>query len=117
VAWAGGDQSARAARIYHYNGRDHSLERVLALERQAACQMATAFICGQSYFGSAHASFILTARFHRNHWKYRRHQKAYAGMLMDAAHLSQTLYLVSAARKAQPPGPGSLERPVDVREG
>src|SRR5205085_9770337 len=40
-------------------------------------------------------TFILTARFYRNHWKYRRHQKAYAGLLMDAAHLSQTLYLVS----------------------
>jgi SagB-type dehydrogenase family enzyme len=40
-------------------------------------------------------SFVLTARFYRNHWKYRRHQKAYAGILMDAAHLSQTLYLVA----------------------
>src|SRR5437588_12277835 len=57
--------------------------------------MATSFMCGQSYFGSAHVSFVLTARFFRNHWKYRRHQRAYAGILMDAAHLSQTLYLVS----------------------
>ena len=52
-------------------------------------------MCGQSYFGTAAVSFVLTARFYRNHWKYRRHQKAYAGILMDAAHLSQTLYLVS----------------------
>jgi SagB-type dehydrogenase family enzyme len=41
-------------------------------------------------------SVILTARFPRSHWKYRRHQKAYATILMDAAHLSQTLYLVAA---------------------
>jgi SagB-type dehydrogenase family enzyme len=57
--------------------------------------MATSFMCGQGYFGAAHVSFVLTARFYRNHWKYRQHQKAYAGILMDAAHLSQTLYLVS----------------------
>ena len=38
---------------------------------------------------------VLTARFARNHWKYRSHRKAYAGILMDAAHLSQTLQLVS----------------------
>jgi SagB-type dehydrogenase family enzyme len=82
--------------IYHYNGRDHSLSPVEPLSSDAARQAATEFMCGQSYFGTAHVSFVLTARFYRNHWKYRRHQKAYAGMLMDAAHLSQTLYLVSA---------------------
>jgi SagB-type dehydrogenase family enzyme len=52
-------------------------------------------MCGQSYFGAAHVSFILTARFYRTYWKYRRHQKAYAAILMDTAHLTQTLYLVS----------------------
>ena len=51
---------------------------------------------GQDYFGAAHVSFVLAARFYRNHWKYRRHPRAYAGILMDAAHLSQTLYLVAA---------------------
>jgi hypothetical protein len=50
-------------------------------------------MAGQSFFGAAHVSFVLTARFARNHWKYRGHDRAYAGMLMDAAHLSQTLYL------------------------
>jgi|SRR5450755_1812405 putative peptide maturation dehydrogenase len=83
------------AGIYHYNGRDHSLEPVRTLDLPGARQTATSFMCGQSYFGSAHVSFVLTARFYRSHWKYRRHQKAYAGLLMDAAHLSQTLYLVS----------------------
>ena len=52
-------------------------------------------MCGQSYFGDAHVSFVLAARFARTQWKYRRHEKAYAGVLMDAAHLSQTLYLVA----------------------
>jgi nitroreductase len=37
----------------------------------------------------------MTARFPRNHWKYPKQQKAYPVILMDAAHLSQTLYLVA----------------------
>lgn len=82
--------------IYHYDPRGHSLTLVAELERGEARRTATAFMCGQSYFGAAHVSFVLTARFYRSHWKYRRHQKAYPGILMDAAHLSQTLYLVSA---------------------
>jgi putative peptide maturation dehydrogenase len=81
--------------IYHYNVRDHALTMLAELEPDEARRMATSFMCGQSYFGAAHVSFVLTARFYRNHWKYRRHQRAYAGILMDAAHLSQTLYLVS----------------------
>jgi SagB-type dehydrogenase family enzyme len=66
------------------------------LDTGEARRLATFFMCGQKYFGMAHATFILTARFDRSHWKYRRHQKAYASILMDAAHLSQTLYLVAA---------------------
>jgi putative peptide maturation dehydrogenase len=84
------------AGIYHYNARDHTLARLSALQPDESERMATSFMCGQHYFGAAHVSFILTARFYRSYWKYRRHQKAYAGVLMDAAHLSQTLYLVGA---------------------
>jgi putative peptide maturation dehydrogenase len=82
--------------IYHYDPREHSLDVLARLETDEARRLATSFMCGQSYFGAAAVTFVLTARFYRNHWKYRRHQKAYAGILMDAAHLSQTLYLVSA---------------------
>jgi putative peptide maturation dehydrogenase len=82
--------------IYRYSVRDHSIVRLSALHPDVARRTATAFMCGQNYFGAAHVSFVHTARFYRNHWKYRQHQKAYAGILMDAAHLSQTLYLVSA---------------------
>jgi SagB-type dehydrogenase family enzyme len=38
--------------------------------------------------------FLLTARFYRSYWKYRRHPRAYSVLLMDVGHLSQTLYLV-----------------------
>ena len=80
--------------LYRYNARNHSLVMLETLDTVEAQRTATSFMCGQKYFGMAHVTFILTARFYRNHWKYRRHQKAYAGLLMDAAHLSQTLYLV-----------------------
>lgn len=82
--------------VYHYNAGDHSLALVSSLTTLEAHELATGFMSGQSYFGSAHVSFVLAARFYRNHWKYRRHPRAYAGILMDAAHLSQTLYLVAA---------------------
>ncbi len=82
--------------LYHYSVRDHSLALLQELVQAEARDRATSFMCGQNYFGAAHVSFVLTARFYRNHWKYRSHHKAYAGILMDAAHLTQTLYLVSA---------------------
>lgn len=82
--------------IYHYNGRDHSLVQMEELSPGEGRALATKFMCGQWYFGGAHVTFILTARFYRNYWKYRRHPKAYPTILMDAAHLTQTLYLVSA---------------------
>ncbi len=82
--------------VYHYNAGEHSLALISALTTEEARDLAANFMCGQEYFGDAHVSFVLAARFYRNHWKYRRHPRAYAGMLMDAGHLSQTLYLVAA---------------------
>jgi SagB-type dehydrogenase family enzyme len=52
-------------------------------------------VCGQTYFGDAHDLLVLTARFDRAFWKYRNHRKAFTALLMDAAHMSQTLYLVA----------------------
>jgi putative peptide maturation dehydrogenase len=80
--------------LYHYSGRDHALERIAVLEPDEARELAARFVCGQSYFADAHALVVLAARFDRAFWKYRNHQKALAALLMDAAHLSQTLYLV-----------------------
>lgn len=81
--------------IYHYSPRDHSLGVLSPLEPDQCRRLATSFMCGQSFFGAAHVGFVLTARFYRTQWKYRRHQRAYVSILMDVAHLSQTLYLVS----------------------
>jgi putative peptide maturation dehydrogenase len=90
------DVDGVAPGVYHYNADDHSLALLEGSTREEARELAGEFMCGQRYFGQAHVSFVLVARFNRNHWKYRRHPRAYAGILMDAAHLSQTLYLVAA---------------------
>ena len=85
-----------AAGLYHYSVRDHALEPIVELtEAEARDELAT-FTAGQVYFASAAAAFVLTARFRRSFWKYREHPTAYATLLMDAAHLSQSLYLVGA---------------------
>jgi putative peptide maturation dehydrogenase len=85
-----------ATGLYHYNARDHSLELVAAVDVAELDDVAAEFVCGQRYFASAHVLFLMTARFYRSFWKYRRHQKAYGALMLDAAHLSQTLYLVAA---------------------
>jgi putative peptide maturation dehydrogenase len=82
--------------LYHYNVRDHSLELIAPVDAGAVPPTAETFLSGQRFFAAAHVHFILTARFYRSFWKYRRHQKAYASLLLDAGHLSQTLYLVAA---------------------
>jgi putative peptide maturation dehydrogenase len=82
--------------LYRYLTEHHALELIEAVgSPRDAHLLGTAFMCGQTYFGSAHVLAVLTARFERNHWKYHAHDKAYPAILMDAAHLSQTLYLVA----------------------
>jgi putative peptide maturation dehydrogenase len=80
--------------VYHYDAGAHALSPVQRLPAADARQLATEFMAGQSYFGAAAVSIVLSARFDRNHWKYRRHPNAYAGILVDAGALIQTLYLV-----------------------
>jgi putative peptide maturation dehydrogenase len=82
--------------LYHYGVRDHVLELVAPLDAKQAGAAISSFTTGQSYFASAAAAIVLTGRFERSFWKYREHPTAYAAVLMDAAALSQTLYLVCA---------------------
>jgi putative peptide maturation dehydrogenase len=81
--------------LYHYNGAEHALELLAPMAVDEARSAATAFVCGQTYFGDAQVTLVLAARFDRAFWKYRNHRKALTALLMDAAHLSQTLYLVA----------------------
>jgi putative peptide maturation dehydrogenase len=82
--------------LYHYASGDHVLEQIQPVGGDELGTLATDVLCGQAYLASAHVLLVMTARFDRLHWKYRKHQKAYGSALMDAAHLSQTLYLVCA---------------------
>jgi putative peptide maturation dehydrogenase len=81
--------------LYHYNPADHALELLAPLRVDEARAAANTFVCGQTYFGDAHVLLVLAARFDRAFWKYRNHRKALTALMMDAAHLSQTLYLVA----------------------
>ena len=80
--------------LYHYNVKNHSLETIENMQRSEARELSNKFTVGQSFPRSAQALFVMTARFYRNFWKYRNHPRTYAVLLMDAAHLSQTFYLV-----------------------
>jgi putative peptide maturation dehydrogenase len=82
--------------LYHYSLREHALESMATFSADEAAKTISAFTAGQLWFADAAAVFVLTARFRRNFWKYRRHQKAYATLLLDVAHLSQAFYLVCA---------------------
>ncbi len=80
--------------LYHYNIRDHCLDLVKELTTFEGRALAKQMTAAQEYFHSANVLVVLTGRFDRNFWKYRNHQKALKVVEMDAAHLSQTFYLI-----------------------
>jgi len=83
-----------ASGLYHYNVEHHELELIELIDSSETAEIASVFTAGQSFARDAPVLFVLTARFQRNFWKYRKHEKAYRALLLDAGHLSQTLYLV-----------------------
>ena len=82
--------------LYHYSVEQHGLEPIERLDAVEVEALARSFLGGQWYFSSAQVLFVMAARFDRSFWKYRDHDKAYSAILLDAGHLSQTLYLVCA---------------------
>jgi putative peptide maturation dehydrogenase len=82
--------------LHHYGAERHELELLARLTPDEGGSVAAECAAGQPFVRDAPALFLLTTRFHRSFWKYRRHQRAYAVLLMDAAHLAQTFYLVCA---------------------
>ena len=80
--------------IYHYGVERHQLELLRRLTPDECDTIALELSAGQTFVRDAAALFLITTRFYRNYWKYRQHQRAYAVLLMDAAHLAQTFYLV-----------------------
>jgi putative peptide maturation dehydrogenase len=84
------------AGFYHYRSDRHALDLIDPLDRDSAREQLVEFAAGQSYLSTAPLMLIMAARFSRSFWKYRGSSRNYAVLLMDAAHLSQTLYLVCA---------------------
>jgi putative peptide maturation dehydrogenase len=82
--------------LYHYLALRHALEPMQSLEPSEAAAMAHRFVAGQHWFDKVPVMVIMTVRFDRLFWKYRRHAKAWRVAHLDAGHLSQTMYLSAA---------------------
>lgn len=81
--------------LYHYHPAAHALERIREMNPDELTALAKVCLGGQPYFAEAHVVIALAGRFVRNFWKYRNHAKAYRAVILDAGHLSQTLYLAA----------------------
>jgi SagB-type dehydrogenase family enzyme len=79
------------AGLYHYDARDHALERI---SREATPQLARAYCADQPFVAHASALFIMTGVFARTMWKYPN-PRAYRVVLLDAGHLGQTFCLTA----------------------
>lgn len=82
--------------LYHYLPLRHALEPLTSLSAEEAAAMAHRFVAGQHWFVNVPVMVIMTARFDRLFWKYRRHTKAWRVVHLDVGHLSQTMYLSAA---------------------
>lgn len=80
--------------LFHYDPVDHAL-RPLPSPAEALDALALAAVAGQDWFAGAHVMVVLAPRYARNFWKYRRHAKAHKAVVLEAGHLSQTLYLAA----------------------
>ncbi|MGB0133609.1 putative peptide maturation dehydrogenase, partial [Dokdonella sp.] len=84
--------------LYHYHPIDHALEPLGEISADEASELALRMVAGQRHFMHAHVVIVLASRFRRTFWKYRNHAKAYRAVILDAGHLSQTLYLAATER-------------------
>jgi putative peptide maturation dehydrogenase len=82
--------------IYHYSVERHALDLVDGLGGRDVLDVNLEMLAQQDHLAGAPAVFYMTSRYGRTFWKYPRHAKAYKVLLLDAAHLSQTFYLVCA---------------------
>ncbi|MNV24848.1 Nitroreductase family protein [compost metagenome] len=78
--------------LYHYHPVAHALEP-LPLPSIPIDQLMLDALAQQHWFADAHVMVVLSPRYSRNFWKYRHHAKAYRAVVLEAGHLSQTLYL------------------------
>lgn len=88
------DVEGLAPGLFHYDAVDHAL-RALPAPAEPLGELALAAVAGQDWFAGAHVMVVLAPRYARNFWKYRRHAKAHKAVVLEAGHLSQTLYLAA----------------------
>ncbi|NCT66454.1 MAG: putative peptide maturation dehydrogenase [Rhodanobacteraceae bacterium] len=81
--------------LYHYQPVAHALDPLREMSAEEAAEHARRFVAGQPWFARAPLQLIMASRFERNFWKYRNHAKAYRATILDAGHLSQTVYLAA----------------------
>jgi len=81
--------------IYHYSSERHALGLIEAKTADEIAELAVECSHGQTWLKEASIIFIMTSRWTRHMWKYRDVSRAYTVMYMDAAHLSQSFYLVA----------------------
>ncbi|MGH8499887.1 MAG: putative peptide maturation dehydrogenase, partial [Methylococcales bacterium] len=76
--------------IYHYLSMQHALEPLAIFSRQEMRELMYRCVAGQDWFQDVPVMVVMTARFDRLFWKYRRHTKAWRVVHLDVGHLSQT---------------------------
>jgi putative peptide maturation dehydrogenase len=82
-----------ASGLYHYHAGQRALQPLAGVPDLAGfVRLCTG---GQRYFEPAPAIVVMTARFSRSFWKYRRHAKGYRALLLEAGHASQNFYLAA----------------------
>lgn len=79
--------------LYHYHPVENALEPLPQPAGFEAKTFVRQMVAAQHYFTEAAVLMALVTRFPRSFWKYRNHSKAYRVAVLDAGHLSQTLYL------------------------
>jgi putative peptide maturation dehydrogenase len=82
--------------VYHYLSMQHALEPMQLSTQAAMRELMYQCVAGQEWFQDAPVMVVMTARFDRLFWKYRRHTKAWRVVHLDVGHLSQTMYLSAA---------------------
>ena len=81
--------------LYFYGCVSHVLQPLKIMHSTDASRLAHTFVAQQRYFANAPVQVVLVTRFERNFWKYRNHAKAHRATILNAGHLSQTLYLAA----------------------
>jgi putative peptide maturation dehydrogenase len=82
--------------IYHYLPMRHALEPIRSMTADEMAVLVYRLLAGQQWFANVPVLVVMTARFDRLFWKYRRHAKAWRVVHLDVGHLSQTMYLSAA---------------------